>query len=294
MVGERASPRTERARPEFHASLEPADRLALHERVHGAVDQGVVGDDFECRADAAEALLDLILLEGRAEIGAVHAVARAVQVAWFVPEQVVGRERRADRAPGVARRRLNPDPLELAIPQDLAVGDAVEGDAARETQILLPGLARQRPGQPQHYLLGYRLNGGRQIHVALAHQLVGLARPAAEQLIELAVGHGQAYGIIEVFLVEAERAVVLEIYQMIEDQPGVLRLAVRRQAHHFVFARIDLEPGVVGEGRVQEAERVRKMQLFQHLQPMAITEADARGRPFADAVDGEDRGLLER
>ena len=150
--------RAERARPELHASLEPADRLLLDQRVHGEIDHVIVGDDVEHRAGAAEPALDLALREGRAEIRAVHAVARAVRLARLVLEQVVGGERRADRPAGIARRRLDPDPLEPAIAQDPAVGDAVERDAARQTQVLLPALARQRPGEAQHHLLGHRLN----------------------------------------------------------------------------------------------------------------------------------------
>ena len=61
-------------------------------------------------------------------------------------EQVVGGERGAERAAGVARRRLDPDALERAVAQDLAVGDAVERDAAGEAQVLLPGLARRARG----------------------------------------------------------------------------------------------------------------------------------------------------
>ena len=41
----------------------------------------------------------------------------------------------------------------------------------------------------------------------------------------------------------------------------VLRLAVGRQAHDLVLAGVDLEPGVVGEGGVEQPERVRKGNL---------------------------------
>ncbi len=49
---------------------------------------------------------------------------------------MIGGERRAQRAAGVARRRLNPDVVEAAVAQDLAVGDAIERDAAGEAEIL--------------------------------------------------------------------------------------------------------------------------------------------------------------
>src|SRR5213594_4113537 len=53
----------------------------------------------------------------------------------------------------------------------------------------------------------------------------------------------------EVREVELERTVGLEIDQAIQDEFGIARLAVRRQAHDLVLAGIDFEAGVMGEGR---------------------------------------------
>ena len=110
---------------------------------------------------------------------------------------------------------------------------------------------------------------------------------------ELLVRHAQAGAIVEVALVEAEGAVFLEVDDVVQDRVLELRLAVGREAHHLVLARIDLEAGVVGEGRVEQAERVREVDLLQHLELVALAEAERRGRPLADAVHAEDRGLLE-
>jgi hypothetical protein len=54
---------------------------------------------------------------------------------------VMDRERDADGAARVAGRGLDPEPLERPFAQQAAVADAVERDAARETEVLLPGLA---------------------------------------------------------------------------------------------------------------------------------------------------------
>ena len=59
----------------------------------------------------------------------------AVDLTRTAEMQVVGGERGTERAAGVAGRRLHPDALELAVAQDLAVGDAVERDAAGQAQI---------------------------------------------------------------------------------------------------------------------------------------------------------------
>ena len=65
-----------------------------------------------------------------------HGVERAVELARLAELHVIGGERGAERAAGVAGRRLDPDALELAVAQDLAVGDAVERDAAGQAQVL--------------------------------------------------------------------------------------------------------------------------------------------------------------
>ena len=48
---------------------------------------------------------------------------------------------------------------------------------------------------------------------------------------------------------------------LLEDQVGVPRLAVGGQAHQLVLAGVDLEAAEVGEGRVEQAERVGKVEL---------------------------------
>ena len=70
--------------------------------------------------------------------------------------------------------------------------------------------------------------------------------------------------------------------------------AVRRQPHQLVFAAVDLEPAVVGEGRVEQPERVRKLHLLRQLDRVAAADADRGRRPLADAVERQDGGLVER
>ncbi len=108
------------------------------------------------------------------------------------------------------------------------------------------------------------------------------------------IGHGQAGAIVEILQIQPEAAVLLQIDKFLEDQIGVSRLAVRGKSHDFVFAGIDFEAGVIGEGGVEQAKGIGKMDLLQHGQLMALADAQAGGRPFADPIDGEDSGLLER
>ncbi len=209
--------------------------------------------------------------------------------ARLILEHVVGAQRRADRAAGVARRRLDPDAVETAVAQDLAVRDAVERDAARQAQLALAGLARNGAGHAQHDLLGHLLHRGGDVHVERGQELLRSARRLAEQVVERAVGHGQADAVIEVVEVEPERTVGLQVDQLVEDHPGIARLAVGREPHQLVFARIDLEAGVIGERRVQQPERMGEMDLLDDLEPVVAPERERAGRPLSDAVQRQYR-----
>ena len=182
----------------------------------------------------------------------------------------------------------------MAVAQHLAVGDAIERHAAGEAQVSRSGLLGEAARQPQHGLIQHRLDRGRDIHVKRRQQLIRAAHRLAEQFGEPVVGHGEAGAIVEIGHVEPERAVGLQIDQMIENELCVFRLAVGREPHHLVFAGVDLEAGVIGRGRIQQAERMRKMDLLEDLEPVAVADRRRRRRPFADAVHGQHGGVLER
>ena len=209
-------------------------------------------------------------------------------------QAVARRQRRAQRAPGVACRGLDPEVVEPTVAQYLAVGDAVQRDAAGETKIGDAGLRPQRAGQPQHRFLDHGLRRGGEVHVPLRQRLVRLARRPAEQRVELAVGHRQPGAVGETVEIQAERAVRLEINQVIENGPEVLRLAVGRQAHHLVLAGVHLEAGVVGEGRVEQPQGVREVDLPRHLQLVAVADGYRGGGPLTDPVHGQHHRVAER
>ena len=117
----------------------------------------------------------------------------------------------------------------------------------------------------EHDLFGDRLHRGGEIHVALGKRFLGVTRRPAEQIVKPLVGHPEPGAVVEIALVEAEAAVGLQIDQVVEDSLGKARLAIRGEAHHLVFARIDFEPGVVGERGIKQSERVREMDLLDHL-----------------------------
>ena len=75
---------------------------------------------------------------------------------------------------------------------------------------------------------------------------------------------------------------------------GVLRLAVGREPHHLVLAGVDLEAGVVGEGGVEQAQRVGEVQLAVDREIGRRAQARRGRAPLADAVERQHQRLLER
>src|SRR5207302_8630201 len=110
------------------------DRKLIGQRLRRRLDHLVFTQYGKTRADRGEPSLDLALRELRTEKRARHPVASR-SAARLAPELMVGCERGANRAAGVTRRRLDPDPVELAVAQHLAVGDAIERHAARKAEI---------------------------------------------------------------------------------------------------------------------------------------------------------------
>ena len=63
-----------------------------------------------------------------------------------------------------------------------------------------------------------------------------------------------------------------QINQMLKNPLDIFRLAIRRQTHQLVLTGIDLEPGVIGEGGIQQAERVREINFPLCQQLIAFTQ----------------------
>ena len=75
-------------------------------------------------------------------------------------------------------------------------------------------------------------------------------------------------------MIHANAAVVADFGELILDKRNILRLAVGRQAHHFVFAAVDFESGVISKGAVQQTEAVGKAQLLQQSNLVSFSDAD--------------------
>src|SRR2546423_317434 len=98
----------------------------------------------------------------------------------------------AQGATGVACCRLDPDFFERTVAQDAAVADAVERNAARQTQLPLPRQVVRMSGYPQHDFFSHRLDRARDVEMALRQFAFRLSPRPAEQTVEGTVRHGEA------------------------------------------------------------------------------------------------------
>ena len=245
-------------------------------------------------AHCGQSLGDVVVRVAGSQVAAAHRVVPQGGRARLPQMAVPGRQRRAQGTARVARGGLDPELLEMPVAQYLAVGDAIQRDAASQAQIGLASVGRQGAGQAQHGFLQHRLDRRGQIHVVLGQQLVGLARWATEQRVKPGAGHFQTGAIVKILLVQAKAAIGFEVDQMVKYGLGKPRLTIRRQAHQLVLARVDLEAGVVGKGRIQQAQRVRKVNFALHAQIGATADRHGGGRPFAHAVHRQYRCGVKR
>ena len=169
----------------------------------------------------------------------------------------------AERTTRIASRWLDPDPLERPLSEQSPVADTVQRHAACEAKVLGAGLPMGRARHPEHNLFAHDLNGTGQVHFPLGERRLRDARWPAEQAVEGAVRHRETGEVVEVLLVEGERAVLTQVEELPIDRIHVLRPAIGSKAHDLILARIDLETSVVGECGVEQTQRIGPAQLLE-------------------------------
>jgi hypothetical protein len=142
----------------------------------------------------------------------------------------------AEGAARISGRWLDPDLLEGSLSEQATIPHTVERHPSSKAQGIGPGLSANRAGHAQHDFLTHHLDRPSQVHLFLSQLALGLAGWSAEQLVKLAVRHGEAGQIIEVALIEREGPILLQVDQLPVDQIHVFRIAVWRQAHDLVLA----------------------------------------------------------
>ncbi len=175
----------------------------------------------------------------------------------------------AYRDPVVARRRLDPHILESGLAHDLAVGDAVQRDAAGDTQVLGSGGLAQPPRPREQHLLGVVLH-------APGHVLPMLHGRA--RLPVLAAVHQRRR-------LELVRPVVHFQVAAVEldEAPDALRPAIGREPHQLTAL-------------VPVAEHIRRGAAISRSQPRHVVELVAQhaaARLHEDLLQGLDPGAVE-
>ena len=158
---------------ELHAPLKPADDLAL-----GQV-QGDVLEQFGFIAKLL-ALGPLPCQETASLIGAVPRAQEAALLSvsarrWpgLFKKLVPDEQGRTQSPAGITGRRLNPEVVKVAFAEQPAVGDAVQRHSTGQHQVLHTGSLADMPADPEHDVLGHRLDAGGQVHVPLLEGRLG-------------------------------------------------------------------------------------------------------------------------
>ena len=200
---------------------------------------------------------------------------------------------RAKRASGIARRRVDVR-IDAEIPDHARIGGAVERDASSKAEIAGAVFAHQRWQNAGNRDLQRFLHRGGEIVMFLAHRLIRPPRHHAEMRDQRRIVMPVMPAEIEEPPVQRERAVLVQLEDRAKQFIAIARPAIGREAHDLVFALIDLEAEILGEDRVEQAERVRKMDRAQFRQPVAFAEMHARGLVFADPIERDHHRALER
>ena len=203
-------------------------------------------------------------------------------------------QRAAERGAGVGRARRHPQPPHVAMLQDPGVGDAVEGDAARQAQVAHAVRLDEGAHAVQHDLLGDRLQREGHVAMPVEDRLAASARrpeggdePAPERA-QLAEGV-----IAEIAHVDGVAAVGQRPDHVAEAlDVGVL--AVGGERHHLAFVAEAGKPQVLRDEGVDEAGRIHDARRPQAFEPVALAEIGAGRAVVAIAVHHQHERLLER
>ena len=182
--------------------------------------------------------------------------------------------------------------FERRVAGQAAVDHPRQGDAAGEAERLLAGALVEVTRRVQRRVLDGQLQRGGDVSVALQHRLTR-SPGSAERVVEAAGQRREALAVVEVGLVEPERALVAESHDFAE-LAAETRLALRRDAHDAELVVLALEAEEVGDGRLQQAEAVRHLRHAEDLDLVAAADAERRRRDLAPPVHLEDRRALVR
>ena len=99
---------------------------------------------------------------------------------------------------------------------------------------------------------------------------------------------------IEVLHIEPEGTVCVEVHQVVVNSPDVPGFPKWGKGHQLVCTGVDLEPCIVGNGGIQEPERVWKGYFTEGGEGAVLTEPGRHGTPLSSPIHTEHRGRAER
>ncbi len=297
----------ERARPPFHAALEPADDAPVGDRRGGdAAELALVVAAPPLAAAGAQLVrprlqqrLDLGRCGLRTDVGVRHGAANAGLQA---PRHGQGR---ADGAAGIAGGGGQVQALEGRLQVDLAVGHGVHGAAAGEGEVRAAVARVQRFQQGKQGLLVHGLGTAGEIAVLLLERLARAALRSEQGFQRVLAVQGAHLGtavipavmdvvgvVAEAAQVKLEAAVRQHAHQFAHLRQ-VARLAVGRQAHDLVLVAEVREAEELGDDAVEDAKRMREVDATVDADGIAAAEAPGAGGEVAEAVDRQADRLVE-
>ncbi len=129
-------PTAQRARAEFHATIEPTDSLAICEALCRGLDHFFLIKCGELCTHICQALFNIRCFVDWAKIAALHGIPRRrINRALLTEFLVIGGVSSTKSTTRITSSRLNPQVLERAVAQDDPVSHTVQCNTTRHTQV---------------------------------------------------------------------------------------------------------------------------------------------------------------
>src|SRR5262245_26142748 len=148
---------SERPRAKFHPSLKPTDRLLVYKGIDGCFEETVVVHCLVPRTSGTQAALYLALAKFRAEKAPRHAVEAIVWPARPMQIEMIGCECRSHGPASIARRRLDPQPVDLPRAPYLSICHTIQCHSPSKTQRPRAKASESVVHQPSDNFFGHHL-----------------------------------------------------------------------------------------------------------------------------------------
>ena len=201
--------------------------------------------------------------------------------------------RRAQHRATVIGGRGYEDGTQPRLPDDPAVEEAVQGEAACEAQAVDAVLAAGRSDHVQDGFLDGSLERPREVVVHRRERLAVRAR-RSEDPLELAGERPPLPAVVEVQVGEVET--ILTVREKPYDPAELLDqgiVPVPGEGHHLALVVERPEPEVLGHGRVEDPQRVEEVVLVDLADPLTLANEERQRADVPERVGNENQGTIE-